>query len=242
METIKIPFTPEIRAHVAAAKYASSVKDIRYYLNGVCFQVNKAAQVRIVATDGHRLFAGFVDFDKETAERFEFGGAEFCTDFVIKIGDIPALLNASKNQPGDLTLIFKSYEDEPAPRDPEWQIVTASGAPVAGGVCHNYSRYPDVDRVISKGSAATSEALPINAGFLKDVAPMAKELTGYYFRNSKSFRSMPYIQIGLIGEQFQIVFTGITNALYIIMPARATGLRSDIKESAGIIQSFKREA
>lgn len=48
------------RAKLKAASRFMAVQDIRFYLNGVLIESNDL-QTRIVATDGHTLFAGFDD-------------------------------------------------------------------------------------------------------------------------------------------------------------------------------------
>ena len=48
------------RAKLKAASRFMAVQDVRYYLNGLLIESNDI-QTRIVATDGHTLFAGFDD-------------------------------------------------------------------------------------------------------------------------------------------------------------------------------------
>lgn len=48
------------KGHLAAALTHVADNDIRYFLNGVLFEVCADGSVHLVATDGHRLFAGLV--------------------------------------------------------------------------------------------------------------------------------------------------------------------------------------
>lgn len=53
-----------LKQKIALVQYAMAAQDIRYYLNGLLFVVN-GAEVRLVATDGHRL--GFASAQLEQA-------------------------------------------------------------------------------------------------------------------------------------------------------------------------------
>lgn len=50
------------RTHLRAVTLFAAVKDIRYYLNGVCVHVTDTA-VRLVATDGRALLVGQTEFE-----------------------------------------------------------------------------------------------------------------------------------------------------------------------------------
>lgn len=46
--------------HLKAVLTHAAKDDVRYYLNGILFEVCKDGSVHLVATDGHRMFAGIV--------------------------------------------------------------------------------------------------------------------------------------------------------------------------------------
>ena len=52
---------------VAAAAGFAATNDIRYYLNGICFQKRERGGVFVIATNGHTLFAG-LDSEGEAPE------------------------------------------------------------------------------------------------------------------------------------------------------------------------------
>lgn len=49
------------KSRLKAALTHAADRDIRYYLNGVLLEVTASGSMHMVATDGHRLFAGLVD-------------------------------------------------------------------------------------------------------------------------------------------------------------------------------------
>jgi len=57
------------RTKLKAASRFMAVQDIRYYLNGLLIESNDT-QTRIVATDGHTLFAGFDDAKDDNVGSF----------------------------------------------------------------------------------------------------------------------------------------------------------------------------
>jgi DNA polymerase-3 subunit beta len=110
-----------------------AVQDIRYYLNGVLIESNDV-QTRIVATDGHTLFAGFDDAKGDNVG--SFAG-------IMPADTVKAIL--SWKAP------YKSANDMPV-------VVTTSGDPLGEHRAEWYGnavifrvvegRYPDYTRVI----------------------------------------------------------------------------------------------
>lgn len=60
----------KLRKLLARAQYAMAVQDIRYYLNGMLFQL-QGKKLVVAATDGHRLAVDAVDLDAEVAQGVE---------------------------------------------------------------------------------------------------------------------------------------------------------------------------
>ena len=55
-----------LKALLAKVQYAMAVQDIRYYLNGMLF-IAEGNQLKLVATDGHRLAFACMTLDAEVA-------------------------------------------------------------------------------------------------------------------------------------------------------------------------------
>lgn len=60
----------KLRKLLARAQYAMAVQDIRYYLNGMLFQLQDKKLV-VAATDGHRLAVDAIELDFEVSEAIE---------------------------------------------------------------------------------------------------------------------------------------------------------------------------
>lgn len=117
--------------------------DVRYYLNGICFMPDG----RVASTDGHRVFVGSKHDNK-------------LTDSVI--------VSVSKSP-------IKRYDY--AVLDTKTKIITYHDEHeimVGAGICSEINgRFPDIDRVIPKQTAAT-EQIGFNAKYLADVEKLAK--------------------------------------------------------------------
>lgn len=60
----------KLRGLLAMAQYAMAVQDIRYYLNGMLFQLQNGKLV-VAATDGHRLAVDAIDLEGENEKAIE---------------------------------------------------------------------------------------------------------------------------------------------------------------------------
>lgn len=112
--------------------------DVRYYLNGICFMPDG----RVAATDGHRAMIASKHENKLT------------DNVIVSISKSPtkryayALLDTKTG--------IVTYHDE-------------HEAMVGAGICSEINgRFPDIDRVIPKQTAAT-EQIGFNAKYLADV-------------------------------------------------------------------------
>lgn len=117
-------------------------KDVRYYLNGICFK----ADGRVCSTDGHRAFVG----GKHEGELSE--------DVILSVTKAPT----------------KNYDY--AHIDTDSKIITYhldNTVQVGVGMVDVIDgRFPDIDRVIPKGTSPT-ERIGFNAKYLSDVEKAA---------------------------------------------------------------------
>lgn len=60
----------KLRKLLSRAQYAMAVQDIRYYLNGMMFQL-QGKQLIVAATDGHRLALDAIELEAEVAQAME---------------------------------------------------------------------------------------------------------------------------------------------------------------------------
>lgn len=118
-------------------------QDVRYYLNGICFMPDG----RVAATDGHRAMIASKHENK------------LKDNVIVSVSKSPtkrysyALLDTETN--------IVTYHDE-------------HEAMVGAGICSEVDgRFPDIDRVIPKQTAAT-EQICFNAKYLEDVEKLAK--------------------------------------------------------------------
>jgi DNA polymerase-3 subunit beta len=118
-------------------------QDVRYYLNGICFMPDG----RIAATDGHRAMIASKHENK------------LKDNVIVSVSKPPtkryayALLDTKTG--------IVTYHDE-------HEIM------VGAGICSEINgRFPDIDRVIPKQTAAT-EQIGFNAKYLADVEKLAK--------------------------------------------------------------------
>lgn len=119
-------------------------KDVRYYLNGICFAPNK----KLYATDGHRAFIG------------EHATEELSENIIITIK--VAKFTKFEKAEIDTELGLISYLDENGLR------VGAGVCEVVDG------RFPDIERIISKFESKPTEEIAFNAGYLADIEKAAK--------------------------------------------------------------------
>lgn len=118
-------------------------QDVRYYLNGICFMPDG----RIAATDGHRAMIASKHENKLT------------DNVIISVSKSPTKRYAYALLDTKTKII--TYHDE-------HEIM------VGAGICSEIDgRFPDIDRVIPKQTAAT-EQIGFNAKYLADVEKLAK--------------------------------------------------------------------
>ena len=121
------------RTKLKAASRFMAINDTRYYLNGVLIESNDI-QTRIVATDGHTLFAGFDDAKGDNVG--SFAG-------IMPADTVKAILSwkASYKTANDLPVIITTSEDPLGEHRAEWCGNVVIFRVVEG-------RYPDYTRVI----------------------------------------------------------------------------------------------
>lgn len=132
------------KAALLSALIFQAKKDVRYYLNGICFAPDK----KLYATDGHRAFIGEHDND-ELSERI-----------IVAIKG-PRVTNFDKAEI-DTESGIVTYLDETGFR------VSVGLCDVVDG------RFPDIERVISGFESKPTEEIGFNAGYLADIEKAAK--------------------------------------------------------------------
>lgn len=117
--------------------------DVRYYLNGICIK----SDGRVASTDGHRAFVG-TGHENKMKE-----------DIILKISKSPT--KKYDHVICDIKTGIVEYID--------WV-----GHRIGVGLCEIVDgRFPDIDRVIPKETAAV-DRIGFNAGYLADVEKVAK--------------------------------------------------------------------
>jgi DNA polymerase-3 subunit beta len=153
MNDLKFTVTIE-RARLRAALLFSAVKDIRYYLNGVLFQVSECHDSRLVATDGHRLA-------------------------IIKTGDVPDALPGDYLIPYDAIKAIKKgargFNNVDLEISGDEFLFREYGGILSGGKLLD-GKFPDYQRVIPRIENMTGEAGSFNAAYLADIQKALIEL------------------------------------------------------------------
>ena len=173
----------------AVATHAAK-QDIRYYLNGVCFnpRAGNGNAGLIMATDGHRLIVC------EGMTVTGYSTPRPCPAFILDNDSIAAIISAHKGMPKkanpDVTFIYKQTADGNVKHVPEIAVKTPIGVltfrPVDGV-------FPDVSRVIPKSSDIREQNEPgfYNNSYVNE-AIKAIEL----FTESKLSYTWPIFQRG----------------------------------------------
>ena len=118
-------------------------QDVRYYLNGICFMPDG----RVSATDGHRAMIASKHENK------------LKDNVIVSVSKSPTKRYAYALL--DTKIGIATYHDE-------HEIM------VGAGICSEINgKFPDIDRVIPKQTAAT-EKIGFNAKYLTDVEKLAK--------------------------------------------------------------------
>ena len=121
------------RTKLKAASRFMAVQDVRFYLNGLLIESNDV-QTRIVATDGHTLFAGYDDAKGDNVG--SFAG-------IMPADTVKAILSwkAPFKTAADMPVVLTTSDDPTGEHRAEW----------CGNVCIFRvveGRYPDYTRVI----------------------------------------------------------------------------------------------
>lgn len=132
------------KSALLSAMIFQAQKDVRYYLNGICF----APGGKVYSTDGHRAFIG------------EHSNQELSESIIVSIKGpkVTKFDRAEIDTEGGLV----SYLDENGAR------VGAGLCEVVDG------RFPDIERIISKFESKPTDEIGFNAGYLADIEKAAK--------------------------------------------------------------------
>lgn len=132
------------KAALLSAMIFQAKKDVRYYLNGICFAPDK----KLYSTDGHRAFIG------------EHDNSDLTENIIIAIKGAKVTNFEKAEIDTDSGLV--TYLDEHSSR------VGAGICDVIDG------RFPDIQRVISTFKSAPTDEIGFNAGYLADIEKAAK--------------------------------------------------------------------
>ena len=146
--------------YIKAALVCASTEETRYYLKGVCFQ-KRGNIMRMISTDGHRLFVAVQQLDPEFME-----GPDF--DTILPLADLKKSLTGVTSK---IEHIFCSFiVNDAADRVTSATVNNVSMTPVDG-------TYPDVTRLLPNDRAAENkEPVQFNATYVGDMAKIAKAL------------------------------------------------------------------
>lgn len=132
------------KTSLLSAMIFQAQKDVRYYLNGICFSPDK----KLYATDGHRAFIGEHSTEGVTENVIiAIKGAKFTKFEKAEIDTDTGLV---------------AYLDENGTR------VGAGLCEVVDG------RFPDIQRIIAKFESKPTDEIGFNAGYLADLEKAAK--------------------------------------------------------------------
>ena len=188
-------------AFIAYCSHFIANQDIRFYLNGLRFEVSKGSnELRITATDGHTLADSKIQLDEP---------AKSDMSFILHKDDVASLLSMASK----IKSAFDAEFDMPMLGTIS---VNLNGSSVSfknvGG------KYPDVDRVMpaSDRECNLKTSLGINADYIAKISKGVK--------SAKKFnRSVqPYMKIN-IGDHTQallITLDSFKDTKTIIMPIR----------------------
>ena len=136
--------------YLKALQLFSAKKDLRYYLNGVCFQVEKGRAVA-VATDGHRLAAHLISEGLDPELRLSVVVPNDIIDAALKIA-------------GKAKTITLEISDT----DPKALNLAGVGGRAVDGT------FPDWRRVFNAHDNAEQQISHFNPDYLRDVFKAAK--------------------------------------------------------------------
>lgn len=148
-------------AYIKAALVCASTEETRYYLKGVCFQ-KRDNIMRMISTDGHRLFVAVQTLDPEINDI----GPDF--DAILPLADLKKALTGVTQKIQIISCGFNL--NDAADRVFVASVNNVSMTCVDG-------TYPDVTRLLPNDRAAESkEPQQFNATYIGDLAKIAKAL------------------------------------------------------------------
>lgn len=148
-------------SYIKAALVCASTEETRYYLKGVCFQ-KRDNIMRMISTDGHRLFVAVQTLDPE----FNEIGPDF--DAILPLADLKKALTGVTKKIEKISCGFNL--NDAADRVIIASVNNVSMTPVDG-------TYPDVTRLLPNDRAAENkEPVQFNATYVGDMAKIAKAL------------------------------------------------------------------
>ena len=184
-------------AYIKAALVCASTEETRYYLKGVCFQ-KRDNIMRMISTDGHRLFVAVQQLDPDGNEI----GPDF--DAILPLADLKKALTGVTKKIEKISCGFNL--NDAADRVFLATVNNVSMTPVDG-------TYPDVTRLLPNDRAAENkEPVQFNATYVGDMAKIAKAL-GHY-------GNAVHIQ-HCGGSPAIISFAGRDDVMALLMPMRS---------------------
>lgn len=152
----------------AIALFAAK-QDVRYYLNGVCFEIADPRFTVMVATDGHRL-AALPSHEHEeavTALPADFKPLKV----IIDSETIAKVLKVHGRSPLPLTLTVEVTDGETPTRTVT--LASVEGARIVGEID---GRYPEYRRVIPEYQGGSASPLNFDGSYLSTFAQAARVL------------------------------------------------------------------
>jgi DNA polymerase-3 subunit beta len=184
-------------AYIKAALVCASTEETRFYLKGVCFQ-KRDNIMRMISTDGHRLFVAVQTLDPEYNEI----GPDF--DAILPLADLKKALTGVTRKIEKISCGFNL--NDAADRVFLASVNNVSMTPIE-------ATYPDVTRLLPPDRAAESkEPQQFNATYVGDMAKIAKAL-GHY-------GNAVHIQ-HCGGSPAIISFAGRDDVMALLMPIRS---------------------
>lgn len=186
--------------HLRAALICASRDDVRYYLNGIALEVHKN-RVIVLATDGHRLYAGrSSDWD------FSIKGDKIPTiaTFIVPRAMIEQVLDAGKNV-GTIGVWTDGEQVE----------LTRGNSKISGKLIDG--RFPDWRRIAPRGDCSNVVA-QFNARYLWDCYQIERVFGGRV--RAAGSDSMPHVEHN--GDRAALVtFPSTADVCVFLMPMRS---------------------
>ena len=197
---------------IKAALVCASNEETRYYLKGVYFE-KRGTIMRMVSTDGHRLYCATQNLDFDYCEN----GPDFGT--ILPLADLKkALTGVTKNV--DKIICGFSYIDGRPDEIRNATVNMVNMTPVDG-------TYPDFTRVLpSKDAVTKNELAQFNAAYLGDMAKIAKIL-GHHGNS---------VHVQHCGASPAIITFGIrSDVVCLLMPLRDAGLNMGLLGASDLL-------